>query len=160
MSDVTVRSILAGDEDAIITLLRELAIYEKLDSRFHLSPETVAHDFFCEPPAIRCELAILAQQPVGIMTWYPTYASFAGTRGIYLEDFYVRPDMRRRGIGRALLGRLAKHAQESGATRIEWAVLKWNRPAMDFYESVHAQRVDDWHVYRLVGKALADMAGA
>jgi GNAT superfamily N-acetyltransferase len=140
--------------------LRELAAYERLEHRFWLSAEIINRDFFCERPGVRCELATIGQEPAGIMTWYPTYSSFAGTRGVHLEDFYVRPGMRRRGIGQALLGSLAKHAMEIGAARIEWAVLNWNQPAIAFYESVHAERVDDWHIYRLVGKTLADLAGA
>ncbi len=160
MNGTVIRSAQTGDEDAVLGLLRELAVYERLECRFRLTPEIVAHDFFCTPPAVGCDLAFLEQQAAAIVTWYPTYSSFAGTRGIYVEDFYVRTDLRRRGIGRLLLGRLAKRAVETGATRIEWSVLKWNRPAIDFYEGVHAERVDDWHIYRLVGKALADIAAA
>jgi GNAT superfamily N-acetyltransferase len=158
MSAPLIRPARAGDEDAIFGLLHELAGYERLEHRFRLTPEIIARDFFCEPPAVRCELAFLDQKRAGIMTWYPTYASFAGARGIYLEDFYVRAELRQRGIGRALLASLSRHAIQNGAMRIEWSVLKWNRPAIDFYESVHAERVDDWHIYRLVGKALADLA--
>ena len=158
MSEADIRPARAGDEGSIVTLLRELAVYERLENRFQLTPEMIARDFFCEPPAVRCELAFVGTHQAGIMTWYSTYSSFTGTRGIHLEDFYVRPGMRRRGIGRALLGRLAKHALEIRAARIEWAVLKWNQPAIAFYESVHAERVDDWHVFRLVGKTLANLA--
>ena len=159
MSETLIRPAKKGDEEAIGNLLRELAVYERLEHRFRLTPECIAHDFFCTPPAVGCDLAFLDQQPAGIVTWYPTYSSFAGTRGVYVEDFYVRTDLRRRGIGRALLAAVAKRATSSGVTKIEWAVLKWNRPGIDFYESVHAERVDDWHIYRLVGKALADLAG-
>jgi GNAT superfamily N-acetyltransferase len=158
MSAPLIRPARAGDEDAILGLLHELATYERLEQRFRLTPETIARDFFCDPPAVHCDLAFL--ELAGVMTWYPTYSSFAGTRGIYLEDFYVRPELRQRGIGRTLLASLARHAVESGATRIEWSVLKWNRPAIDFYENVHAERIDDWHIYRLVGKALTDLAAA
>jgi GNAT superfamily N-acetyltransferase len=160
MSPPLIRPVRAGDEDIILGLLRELATYERLDHRFRLTVEIIARDFFCEPPAVRCELAFIDQERAGIMTWHSTYSSFSGTRGLYLEDFYVRSELRRHGIGRALLGRLARHATDTGVTKIEWSVLKWNRPAIDFYESVHAERVDDWHVYRLVGKALADIAAA
>lgn len=160
MSEIVIRPAHVGDEDAIVSLLHELAVYERLEHRFRLTPELVAHDFFCAPPAVGCDLAFLEQQPAGIVTWYRTYASFAGTRGIYVEDFYIRTELRRRGIGKALLAHLAKSAVGAGAARIEWSVLKWNRPAIDFYESVHAERVDDWHIYRLVGKALGDLVAA
>jgi GNAT superfamily N-acetyltransferase len=158
MSAPLIRPARAGDEDAILSLLYELAIYERLEHQFRLTPETVARDFLREPPAVQCELAFLDLEPAGIMTWYPTYSSFAGTRGIYLEDFYIRSKLRQRGIGRALLASLARHAVENGANRIEWSVIKWNRPAIDFYENMRAERIDDWHIYRLAGKALADLA--
>ncbi|HEX3666767.1 MAG TPA: GNAT family N-acetyltransferase [Rhizomicrobium sp.] len=158
MSETIIRPAQKGDEETILNLLGELAVYERLEHRFHLTPDFIADDFFCAPPAVGCDLAFLDQQPAGIVTWYPTYSSFAGTRGVYIEDFYVRTDLRRRGIGRALLAGVAKRATNTGATKIEWAVLKWNRPGIDFYESVHAERVDDWHIYRLVGKSLADLA--
>jgi GNAT superfamily N-acetyltransferase len=158
MSAPLIRPARAGDEDAILSLLHELAIYERLEHRFRLTRETIAQDFFRDPPSVHCELAFLDLERAGVMTWYPTYSSFAGTRGVYLEDFYIRSEVRQRGIGRALLASLARHAVENGATRIEWSVLKWNRPAIDFYENVHAERVDDWHIYRLVGKTLADLA--
>ncbi|MGH6889664.1 MAG: GNAT family N-acetyltransferase [Rhizomicrobium sp.] len=160
MSAPVVRAAREGDENAIVALLRDLAIYERLGPRFRLTEETVARDMLGEAPAIRCDLAYLEDSPAGIMTWYFTYSSFAGARGIYLEDFYVRPELRRSGIGRALMAHLAGTAAKHGAARIEWAVLTWNRPAMDFYESVRAQRVDDWHVYRLAGEALAQLASA
>jgi len=160
MSDIVVRAAHTGDENTILGLLRELAAYERLEHRFRITPEIVTHDFFCAPPALGCDLAFLDGRAAGIATWYPTYASFSGTRGVYIEDFYVPGELRRRGIGRALLARVAKRAVETGATHIQWSVLKWNRPAIDFYEGVCAERVDDWHIYRLVGKPLADLAGA
>jgi GNAT superfamily N-acetyltransferase len=92
------------------------------------------------------------------MTWYPTYSSFAAARGISLEDFYVRPQLRGRGIGRSLVAGLAKRALALGAVKMEWAVLTWNKPSIAFYENLRAERVDDWHVYRLTGAALAELA--
>lgn len=160
MSAAVIRAAGAGDEDTVVALLHELATYERLAHRFKLTKEVVARDMLGAAAAVRCDLAFLEDMPAGVMTWYFTYSSFAGARGIYLEDFYVRPGLRRRGIGRALLASLAGTAREAGAVRIEWSVLVWNRPAIDFYESVAAQRVDDWHIYRLTGDALAALAGA
>jgi GNAT superfamily N-acetyltransferase len=160
MSEVVVRPAQRGDENTILELLRQLAVYERLEHRFRIDVELIASDFFCSPPAVGCDLAFLDGQPAGIVTWYTTYASFSGTRGLYIEDFFVPNELRRRGIGRALLARAAKRTVDAGATHIQWSVLKWNRPAIDFYEGVHAERVDDWHIYRLVGKALSDLAGA
>jgi GNAT superfamily N-acetyltransferase len=158
LSAPTVRAARAGDEDAIVALLRDLAIYERLEHRFRLTRETAARDMLGATPAVRCALAFLDDAPAGVMTWYFIYSSFLGARGIYLEDFFIRPELRRRGAGRALLASLAKTAVESGAVRIEWAVLTWNRPAIDFYESVAAQCVDDWHIYRLTGEALHNLS--
>jgi GNAT superfamily N-acetyltransferase len=160
MNEVLIRPAQNGDDEAILGLLRELAVYERLEHRFRLTLECIARDFFCSPPAVGCDLAFFDAQPAGIVTWYPTYSSFAGSRNIYVEDFYVRADMRRHGVGRALLRNLAKRAVQSGVSRLEWSVLKWNQPAIAFYESVRAERVDDWHIYRLVGKALSELAGA
>jgi GNAT superfamily N-acetyltransferase len=160
LSAAAVRAGRTGDEDTILSLLRDLAIYERLEHRFRLTTGTVARDMLGAAPAVRCDLAFLDDAPAGVMTWYFTYSSFLGARGIYLEDFYVRPELRRRGVGRALLASLAHTALKHGAVRIEWSVLTWNRPAIDFYESVAAQRVDDWYIYRLTGETLAQLAGA
>lgn len=158
MSGLMIRDARAGDEDVIHDLLRELAEYERLESRFRLTPEIIAREFLCASPCLLCAIAFLDDAPAGLMTWYPTYSSFAAARGVYLEDFFVRPALRRRGIGRSLLAHLAKRALDQGAARIEWAVLTWNRPSIEFYESLSAERVDDWHIYRLVGTALTDLA--
>jgi GNAT superfamily N-acetyltransferase len=158
MSRLVIREASAGDEGVILDLLRELAEYERLESRFRLTGEIIARDFLCAPPRLFCEIALLDEAPAGLMTWYPTYSSFAAARGIYLEDFYVRPFLRRRGIGRQLLAKLARRAIDENAIRIEWAVLVWNRPSIEFYETLRAERIDDWHIYRLCGSALVDLA--
>jgi GNAT superfamily N-acetyltransferase len=158
VSGISIRAAQPGDEAIIVELLRELAEYERLMQRFRLTRETVARDFLGAAPMIRCDLAFADREPAGIMTWYPTYSSFVAAGGIYLEDFYVRPALRRQGIGRALLADLARRAVAEGAAKIEWAVLVWNKPSIEFYVSLHAERVDDWHIYRLVGDALAAVA--
>jgi GNAT superfamily N-acetyltransferase len=107
---------------------------------------------------IECDLAFEGDMPVGIATWYWTYASFAAARGIYLEDLFVRPQFRGRGIGKALLAGLARRALKGGAGRVEWSVLDWNKPSIDFYESLRARRSGGWVVYRLEGEALEDLA--
>lgn len=158
MSAIEIRGAKRGDEADIVNLLRELADYEKLLHRFHLTTECVERDFFGAAPAISCDLAFADGAPAGIMTWYKTYSSFAATRGIYLEDFYVHPALRRRGIGRALVANLARRAVETGCPKLEWSVLTWNKPSIAFYETLCAERVDDWHIYRLTGEALAALA--
>lgn len=158
MNGIEIRGAKAGDEAVIVDLLRELADYERLLHKFHLAPENVTRDFFGTEPAISCDLAFADSEPAGIMTWYRTYSSFAATRAIYLEDFYVRPALRRRGIGRALVAQLARRAIREGCPKLEWSVLTWNKPSIAFYETLQAERVDDWHIYRLAGEALTTLA--
>ncbi|HEX9158642.1 MAG TPA: GNAT family N-acetyltransferase [Rhizomicrobium sp.] len=158
MSGIEVRRARPGDEAVVVTLLHDLADYERLLHKFHLTAEAATRDFFGDHAPIACDLAFLDGAAAGIMTWYPTYSSFAATRGVYIEDFYVRPELRGRGVGRALSADLARRATESGAIRLEWAVLTWNKPSIAFYENLHAERVDDWHIYRLTGDALAALA--
>jgi len=155
---IEIRRARAGDEIVVVGLLRELAEYERLSHKFHLTPDHVTRDFFGVAPELSCDLAFADREPAGIMTWYHTYSSFAAARGIYLEDFYVRPALRRRGIGRALVADLARRALEAGCPKLEWSVLTWNKPSIAFYETLRAERVDDWHIYRLVGDALAALA--
>ena len=158
MSGIEVRRARPEDAAVVVTLLHDLADYERLLHKFHLTTAAVARDFFGDHAPIACDLAFLDGAAAGIMTWYPTYSSFAATRGIYIEDFYVRPELRGRGVGRALIADLARRAVNSGAIRLEWAVLTWNKPSIAFYENLHAERVDDWHIYRLTGDALAALA--
>jgi diamine N-acetyltransferase len=160
MIEPNIRAACAGDEEAICDLLRELAEYERLALRFRLTPEIVRRDFLGTSTLLNCDLAFSGDAAAGIMTWYPTYSSFAAQRGLYLEDFYVRPPLRRQGIGRKLLAALARRAASEGATTIQWAVLAWNEPSIRFYQSLHAERVDEWHIYRLCGHALDDLATA
>jgi diamine N-acetyltransferase len=160
VNGIAIRAAQPGDETLIVELLRELAEYERLSQKFRSTPEHVTRDFFGATPVVHCDLAFAGSEPAGIMTWYPTYASFAAAGGIYLEDFYVRPQLRRQGIGRSLVSHLARRARDGGAVKIEWAVLTWNKPSIEFYENLCAERVDDWHIYRLVGETLAALARA
>jgi len=162
VNDVTqtfsIRSATAGDEDLILALLRELAAYEKLTDRFHITKEIVVRDYLCERPPIACDLAFEGEAPVGIASWYWTYMSFAAARGIYLEDLFVRPAFRGRGYGKTLLAGLARRAVQAGAGRVEWSVLDWNKPSIDFYQGLRAKLLKDWLIYRLEGDALEDLA--
>lgn len=138
----------------MLELLLELAEYEKLVPMFRLTKEKIARDFFGTPALAYCDLAYVGERPVGLATWYWTYASFAAVRGLYLEDLYVRVDQRGQGFGKSLLAHLAKVAVKEGAGRIEWSVLNWNKPSIDFYESLGAKPSTEWTVYRLADDAL------
>ena len=143
----------------MFALLRELAEYEKLMHIFHITPEVVRSDYLCETPLLNCDLLLDAGEPAGLATWYWMYSSFVAKRAIYLEDLYVRPAFRGRGHGKALLAHLAKTAVEVGAARVDWSVLDWNKPSIDFYDSLGAKPNDGWLVYRLEGAALAKLGG-
>ena len=160
MSDLKIRRAVAGDEALIFTLLTELAEYEKLTHAFHLTKEIITRDFFGPAPAAFCDLAYRADKPVGLATWYWIYATFAASRGIFLEDLYVRAEHRGSGYGKALLAHLAKEALATGAIRIEWSVLNWNKPSIEFYERLGARPNTEWTIYRLSDAPLASLARA
>jgi GNAT superfamily N-acetyltransferase len=121
MTDYFIRSVRPGDEDTILALLAELAEYEKLTDKFQITREVIVRDYLGPQPLLQCELAFEREAPVGVATWYWTYGSFAASRGIYLEDLYVRPAFRGRGYGKAFL-----------------SVLDWHKPSIDFYDSLGA----------------------
>ena len=136
----------------------ELADYEKLLGKFKITEAVVTRDYFCNPPLLQCDIAYEGDAPVGIATWYWTYSSFAARRGIYLEDLFVPPATRGKGYGKALLVHLAKTAVGDGGGHVEWEVLDWNKPSIDFYESLGAKRGQGWFNYRLSDDALKDLA--
>lgn len=156
--ELSIRRASAGDEEIIVSLLYELAQYEKLTDKFKITLDVVAHDYLGPSPVIHCELAFLGREPAGVMTWYPVYSSFAASRGIFLEDLFVRTSLRGRSVGKSLLVHLARRAQETGATHIDWFVLDWNRPSIEFYERLRAEPIKGWLSYRLSGPALAQLA--
>lgn len=160
MSELSIRKAVPGDEDTIVRLLYELAQYEKLTDRFMITREVVTRDILGNSACLNCNLGFLEGEPVGVMTWYPIYSSFAAARGIFLEDLFVRIAHRGKGIGKALLAHLARQAAENKARYIDWFVLDWNEPSIAFYESLHAEQVKGWLSYRLSGAALAQLAGS
>jgi GNAT superfamily N-acetyltransferase len=160
MTELSIRRAQAGDEALILALLRELAEYEKLLDVFHVTQDVIARDYLGAQPLVQCDLAFAGDVPVGVMTWYWTYASFAAKRAIYLEDLFVRPAARGKGHGKALLVHLAKTGAAVGAQRVEWSVLDWNKPSIEFYDSLGARPVSGWYVYRLEGEALKTLGGA
>ena len=159
MSDsLVIRDARLGDEDAIRALLWEFAQFERLTEKFRLTRERIARDFIGRERRVQCDVAEWDGAIAGVLIWYRSYATFAASPGIYLEDLFVRPEFRRRGIGRAFLERLARHAAEEGADQIDWCVLDWNRVAITFYENLGARQVSDWQIYRLGAEALERLA--
>ena len=151
MTDLTIRPARPGDAGLILELLTKLAAYEKLP--ISITEENIAFDFFGLRPLIECELAFQGQTPVGLVTYYWTYATFRAARRLYVEDLFVLPDYRGQGYGKALLKQLARKGLAVEAGRLEWQVLDWNAPAIAFYESIGARRAP-WLNYWLEGEAV------
>jgi len=158
MTNFSIRRAQQGDEGTVLSLLRALADYEKLLDRFHIDADVVRRDYLGAQPLMHCDLAFEGGNAVGLATWYWTYHSFAARRGIFLEDLFVKPETRGKGYGKALLAHLAKTVSAANGAQVEWEVLDWNKPSIDFYESIGATKPKDWLIYRLSGDALKKMA--
>jgi GNAT superfamily N-acetyltransferase len=151
MSKFSIRAADHSDAPVIVSLLAELAAYEKLLDHFSLSEEMVRRDMLGN--ACHCELAFIGDAACGVTTWFWTYKSFRARRGLFVEDLYVRPDFRRHGLGKLLLVHLAAKAQAAGGF-LEWQVLDWNAPSIAFYQSLGAVPAENWLTYRLEGENL------
>ena len=146
------------DGALIFALVRELADYEKLSAEVDATEQMVAAALFAPEPRLFCDIAEWNGEPAGFSTWFLNFSTFRGRHGIYVEDIFVRPALRKRGIGKALMQRLARRCLEEGYARFEWAVLDWNAPSIAFYKSIGAQVLDEWRICRLSGRALQDFA--
>jgi GNAT superfamily N-acetyltransferase len=155
MTDFSIRPVRTGDEDIVVTLLRELAEYERLLERFHITPEVVRRDYLSDRPLVHCALLFDGAKAAGIATWYWTYGSFAAARKAYLSDLFVRPEFRGKRYGLALIGHLAREVLARGGIGIDWEVLDWNKPSIDFYDAMGATSIKNWIAYNLSGEALA-----
>ncbi|MFF7181838.1 GNAT family N-acetyltransferase [Streptomyces sp. NPDC008121] len=156
-----IRTATPADVPVIHTMIRELAEYEKSLHEVRATPDSLHDALFGPHPAAFAHLAETpAGEPVGFALWFLNFSTWHGVHGIHLEDLYVRPSSRGGGFGKALLAELARICVERGYERLEWAVLNWNTPSIDFYESVGARPQDDWTVYRLTGEALRGLGGA
>ena len=147
-----------GDEATVVSLLRALAEYERLLDRFKIDEAVVRRDYLCERPPIFCDLLFDGVAAAGIATWHWSYGSFAARRKIFLDDLYVRPEFRGRHYGKALIAHLAKTALAHGGGAVEWEVLDWNKPSIDFYDSLGAKPIAGWIGYSLAGDALETLA--
>lgn len=160
MNAIFIRRASLSDAPAIVSLLRELAVFEKLEDAFRLTELDVQRDMLGDDPAARCDIAFAGDDAVGLAVWYWLYGSFRARRGLYVEDLYVRPEFRRNGAGRALLAHLARTATDANAGWMEWKVLDWNARAIDFYHGIGARPVMDWIAYRLEGDAMTKLGAA
>jgi diamine N-acetyltransferase len=146
------------DAPVIFDLVRALAEYEKLLHELVATPPMLADALFCDNPTVFCEIAEWDGAPAGFALWFLNFSSFRGRYGIYLEDIFVKPAYRGKGIGKALLAHLAKICAERGYARLQWAVLDWNKPSIEFYRSLGGVMLDDWTLCRVSGEALANLA--
>ena len=148
-----------ADVPEILRLIRALAEYEKLASDVVATEAGLAETLFGARPAAEVLLAEVDGRAVGLALFFQNYSTFLGKPGIYLEDLFVEPAFRGKGLGKQLLQAIAKLAVERGCGRFEWAVLDWNEPAIGFYKSLGAKPMADWTVMRLTGEALRKLAG-
>jgi GNAT superfamily N-acetyltransferase len=155
---VEIRRARPADVPAIHAMIGALAHYEKLE-RLHVATEQdVATALFGTPPSAEVLLGVVGGKTAGFALYFHHFSTFLGRRGLWLEDLFVLPEYRRRGLGRALLRALAALALDRGCARFEWAVLDWNAPAIEFYRGLGATVLDDWRIVRVVGPALDDLA--
>jgi GNAT superfamily N-acetyltransferase len=157
---VSVRPIRPDDVPAVVGLVRELAEYEKALHEVRLTEEQLTASLFGDSPALFGHVAEVGGEVVGTALWFLNFSTWRGTHGIYLEDLYVQPAHRGTGLGRELLRALAEVCVQRGYQRLEWSVLDWNAPSIEFYKAAGAVPMDEWTVFRLTDDALSAFAAA
>ena len=153
-----IRPAIPTDAPHILQFIRELAEYEKLSNQVTATEQLLHQHLFGPRPVAECLIAELDHTHVGFALYFHSFSTFVGRPGIYLEDLFVRPAARGKGIGRALLTHLAKIAVERNCGRLEWSVLDWNASAIGFYKKLGAIPMDEWTVMRVAGDALKNLA--
>lgn len=156
--NLRIRSAEINDTPIILKLIKDLSIYEKLSHQFNNNEELVKKYLFGEKRFAEVLIADFENQPVGFALFFHNYSTFVGKPGIYLEDLFVRPEMRGKGIGKKLFLELVKIAKERNCDRVEWSVLNWNTTAIDFYKGMGAIPMDEWTVYRLTADKIDELA--
>lgn len=156
---INIRSAMPSDTRVIYALVRELAVYENLLDVVDATERMIGDALFGQSPRAFCELAEWDGEVVGFSLWFYNFSTFRGRHGIYLEDLFVRPDFRGKGLGKALIVSLARRCVAENLARFEWSVLDWNAPSIAFYKALGATMQDDWTGCRVTGDALAALAG-
>ncbi|MDN4999442.1 GNAT family N-acetyltransferase [Bradyrhizobium sp. GCM10027634] len=157
---LSIRRARPGEAGLVLDFVRELAAYEKLSHEVEATEADIADALFGDDPRLFCAIAEWNGEPVGFAVWFLNFSTFSGRHGVYLEDLYVRPSHRGKGLGKALLVYLAKECVDNGWSRLQWAVLDWNAPSIAFYKSLGAAMLDDWTLCRVSGPALTRLAGS
>ena len=155
-----IRPAALGDEGLVLGFVRDLAIYEMLEHMVEATEADLRRDLFGPNPRVFCDIAEWNGKPAGMALWFYTYSTFRGRHGIWLEDLFVPPELRGHGIGKALLVHLARRCVAESLARLEWAVLDWNEPSIEFYKSHGAHMMDEWSICRLDGDALNALGSA
>ena len=155
---LSIRPATADDALLLKTMIHELAKYERLDQETIITEEDVLRDAFGSHPKFRALIAEWDGQPAGYAVYFEFYSTFQGRAGLFLEDIYVRPELRKKGIGRELLARVAKVAWDEDYFCLRWEVLDWNQLAIDFYKDLGAMFMDEWKAVCLIGDALQTVA--
>ena len=152
---ISIRSAVPADAGLIVRFIAALAEYEKLAHEARATEADIRRDLFGPNPRVFCEIAEADGRPVGFALWFYTYSTFQGRHGIWLEDLFVDPEVRGLGAGKALLVNLAQRCVREGLGRLEWWVLDWNEPSIQFYKAQGGVMQDEWTKVRLDGDALA-----
>ena len=156
---MTVRRVRPEDVPTVLRLVRELAAYEKAEHEAVMTPEQLSAALFGPSPALFGHVALDGHGEIaGFALWFLNFSTWRGTHGVYLEDLYVSPGARGTGLGRELLRTLAQECVDRGFSRLEWSVLDWNTPSIEFYKAAGAVPMDEWTVFRLTGEALTHFA--
>ncbi|MFZ4107743.1 MAG: GNAT family N-acetyltransferase [Candidatus Planktophila sp.] len=153
-----IRQAVTADTPRILQLIKDLALYEKAPNEAVATLEQIEQSLFSDRPSAYAHVAEVDGEVVGISIWFLNYSTWLGKPGIYLEDLYVDPEHRGKGLGLALLKELATICVERGYERLQWWVLDWNEPSIEFYKSLGAEAMDEWTVYRVSGEALRKLA--
>ncbi|TCM49375.1 GNAT family N-acetyltransferase [Kribbella sp. VKM Ac-2568] len=156
-NDERIRRARPDDVPAIVDLVYGLAEYERAPQECRLTAEQLQGALFGDKPAVFCHVAETGGEVVGCALWFLNFSTWRGVHGIYLEDLFVRPEQRGSGLGKALLIALAQECVSNGYERLEWSVLDWNTPAIDFYKSLGALPQDEWTTFRLTDTALTQL---
>jgi GNAT superfamily N-acetyltransferase len=158
MSDLSIRAATESDVAMLFSMIKELAVYEKLLDEVTATEEKLRETLFAARPYAETLLGCVDEVPVAFAVYFTTFSTFLAQPGIYLEDLYVKPEHRGCGLGRKLITEVARIAVSRGCGRYEWAVLDWNTPAIDFYQKLGAEMTDEWRRMRISGDKLEAMA--
>jgi len=154
---ITIRPATRADTALVLEFIRSLAEYERLANEVEATEAKIDETLFGAEPCARCVIAYTGDVPAGFAVYFFNFSTFLAKPGLYLEDLFVKPEFRGRGIGKALLRHLGGVARERGCGRFEWTVLDWNTPAIEFYRSIGARLMEDWKVCRVTGPALENL---